>query len=268
MRKGLIVALTLALIGPALGAQPKLEAIAELGFLGFFSHTVQFGRDGTTFDYVDDGGQNVLFPFSRVSAEIVFAPRHRVILLIQPIDIRTEVRLESETIVDGAPFAAGTPMDLRYGFDFYRVSYLYDFDVRPEVELAAGVSFQIRDADIIFAAKDGSDLRRNGGLGPVPILKFRYRRPIGGPYWAAAELDGFYASGRYITGSGNDFVGAILDASLRAGLTVRENIDVFLNLRYLGGGARGDDEDDTGPGDGYTENWLNAYSLSLGARLH
>jgi hypothetical protein len=52
----------------------------------------------------------------------------------------------------------------------------------------------------------------------------------------------------------NDFVGAILDASLRAGFNPRETLDVFLNLRYLGGGAVGKEQDTPGPGDGYTRN--------------
>jgi hypothetical protein len=39
---------------------------------------------------------------------------------------------------------------------------------------------------------------------------------------------------------------------------------VFANLRYLGGGAVGIDDDSTGPGDGYTRNWLHFASLSVG----
>lgn len=58
-------------------------------------------------------------------------------------------------------------------------------------------------------------------------------------------------------------VGAILDASGRYGLTLNRGIDTFLNLRYLGGGSVGIG-DSTGPGDGYTKNWLHFTSLSLG----
>jgi hypothetical protein len=43
-------------------------------------------------------------------------------------------------------------------------------------------------------------------------------------------------------------------------------VDVFLNLRYLGGGARGTDEEEAamGLGDGYSSNWLNTASVTLG----
>jgi hypothetical protein len=239
----------------------------ELGFLSVVSHTIQFGQSGTEFDYVADGGQDVYFPFQRISAEVSFGPRHKVVLLYQPIDVRTETQLTAPLTVYTATFAAGTAMELRYGFDFYRLSYLYDFWKDPRNELAAGLSLQMRDATIVFAAKDGSDTVSNEDVGPVPILKFRWKSYLSPTWWLGSEIDGFYASGRIITGSTNDFVGAILDASLRGGFTPREGLDVFLNLRYLGGGAVGTEEDFPGPGDGFVRNWLHTVSVSLGVTV-
>jgi len=43
---------------------------AELGFLAVASHVIQLGNDGTRFDYRNDGGQDVLFPFFRLSTEL------------------------------------------------------------------------------------------------------------------------------------------------------------------------------------------------------
>ena len=43
------------------------ESSVEIGFFGFFYHKVQFGESGTYFDYVKDGGQDVWFPFRRLS---------------------------------------------------------------------------------------------------------------------------------------------------------------------------------------------------------
>ena len=159
-------------------------------------------------------------------------------------------------------------MELRYGFDFYRISYLFDFWKDPRNELAAGISLQVRDAVIVFAQKDGAKIVSSQGVGPVPILKFRLKRYLGRVFWLGSEIDGFYASGRYITGSSNDFVGAILDASLRAGFTPKEPLDVFLNARYIGGGAVGTDQSAAVGGvDGYTRNWLNTISVSLGVTV-
>ena len=40
-----------------------------------------------------DGGQDVYFPFKRISADFSFGPRHKLVMLYQPIDVRTEVQL-------------------------------------------------------------------------------------------------------------------------------------------------------------------------------
>ena len=131
-------------------------------------------------------------------------------------------------------------------------------------ELAIGLSLQIRNATISFASADGSLFRINEGIGPVPIFKFRTKYPFQSGMWLGTEVDGFYASGKYITGSENDFEGAILDASARIGFEFSEHLDSYLNIRYIGGGAKGQEPDEPGPGDGFTDNWLHTMSISLG----
>jgi hypothetical protein len=238
-----------------------------MGFVGVLKHTIQFGKEGTQFNYVADGGQDVLFPFSRVSAELHLKPRHTIILLYQPLDIRTETYLTEPLVVDTDTFPTGTPMNLRYGFDFYRVSYQYDFWPQPDRELAVGLSLQVRDASISFVPKNGSNARVYDDLGPVPILRFRGRLPITYSSWVGAEIDGFYAQGKVVTGSTNvqsSFRGAILDASLRYGLSLNQSVDAYINARYIGGGASGQQATPQYRGDGYTDNWLNTVSLSVG----
>ena len=73
-----------------------------------------------------------------------------------------------------------------------------------------------------------------------------------------------YAPVKYINGSDSDVVGAIIDFSLRYGIPLDQHKDLFFNIRWIGGGAQGTSSDDDGPGDGYTENWLNFISFSLG----
>jgi hypothetical protein len=164
-------------------------------------------------------------------------------------------------------FPSDTAVELRYGFDFYRLSYLYDFFADPKNELAIGASLQIRDATITFSTKDGTVFLSERDVGPVPALKFRAKYYLNDFVWLGSEIDGIYAAGRGVTGSFTvdpKFVGAIIDASLRAGFTPRPPVDVFLNLRYLGGGAEGRDEDDP---EQYVKNWLHAFSVSLGVTV-
>ena len=237
---------------------------AEVGSLLPVSHKIQFDQDGTYFDYVRDGGQDNIFPFLRFSADLDLGDRHTVVFLYQPLSLESTVSLEEDLLVDDALFAAGTPMKLRYGFDFVRASWMYDLQPERKKELAVGLSLQIRNATIDFRSSDGTLQRSNRDIGPVPILKARIRQPAGETAWWGLEVDGFYAPVSYLNGDNNEVVGAILDASGRYGLTLNRGIDTFLNLRYLGGGAVGIDDDSTGPGDGYTKNWLHFTSLSLG----
>jgi hypothetical protein len=247
----------------------EFRASYEQGWVGVLAHTIQFGVDGTKFDYVRTGRQNILFPFQRFTTELHLKPRHTFVFLYQPLDIRTVATLDSgPLIVDTDTFAQGTPMNLRYGFDFYRVDWQYDLLPDEDRELAFGLGLQIRDASISFASQDGEQLRVYQDVGPVPVLRVRGRFPLGGGSWVAAEVDGFYAQGKFITGSTNvesSFRGAILDASARYGLELTDWLDAFINARYVGGGASGQQVDpENARTDGYTDNWLGAVSLTLG----
>jgi len=245
----------------------RLTGHMELGFLAVVSHRIQFSNDGTYFSYTDEGGQNNLFAVSRLSLDLKLSPRHTLIFLYQPLLLETRALLRNDLRVDGLDFPAGTPMKFVYGFPFYRLSWLYNLSKDPKKELSLGLSLQIRNATIEFESLDGALFRTNNDIGPVPILKVRTRRVFAGGFWIGAEADGFYAPVSYINGSDNEVVGAILDASLRAGLILPKNAEAFLNIRYLGGGAVGT-SDDVGPGDGYVKNWLHFLTVTAGLTLH
>ncbi len=266
----LMVLVSLALGSPAAAQEQDetypgygLTAAAELGFLAALSHKFQNGADGTYFDYVEDGGQDTLYFIGRASLELELKRRHTVIFLYQPLSIETDEVLASDLVVDDETFKAGTPMRFRYDFPFYRVSYLYDFFDAPGLEVALGGSLQIRNATINFTSVDGTQQRTNRSVGPVPALKFRARYTFGNGLFVGTEMDGMYAPVSYLNGDDNEVVGAILDASLRAGVKVTDRIDAFLNLRYLGGGAEGYSDNDK-YGDGYNKNWLHFMTTTAG----
>ena len=243
----------------------QVRLVSEVGFLVVASHVIRQSKDGTRFDYVDEGGQDNAFFVMRHSAELELDGRHTIVALYQPIDLRTSALLRRDVYIDGARFRAGTPLDLRYGFDFYRLSYLFDlFGERARDELSLGLSLQMRNAVIDFTSADGNLRRTNRDVGPVPLLKIRGRLGLPGRAWIGAEVDGIYAPVKYINGSGSDVEGALVDLSLRAGYRVARSLDVFLNARYLAGGAEGTSSEDSGPGDGYNENWLHFFTFSLG----
>ena len=243
-----------------------LSATAEFGFLAVAGHHIQFSESGTYFDYVENGGQDILFAVGRVSADLQIRNRHSIVLLYQPLSLQTGALLDEDLSVDSLVFPAGTPMNFLYEFPFFRVSWMYDVLKNPRHELSLGLSLQIRNATITFSSRDGTLYRDNRDIGPVPILKARGRYTFGNDIWIGAEVDGFYAPVSYLNGSDQEVTGAILDASVRSGLPVlRKRGEVFMNVRYLGGGAVGTNSDETGPGDGFVENWLHFITVSLGA---
>mgnify|MGYP000418242777 CR=1 FL=1 len=215
---------------------------------------------------MEEGGQDVLFPFKRFSFEVDYTDKNTFVFLIQPLRIETEQLLSRDLRIDNEVFEEGTGVRFLYNFPFYRFSYLRNFVNNDCYTFSFGVSAQIRNATISFESLDGTKYRRNSDIGFVPALKLRTSAMINDRWYAELEADGIYAPVSYLNGSDNEIVGAILDSSVRLGYKIEASADAFLNLRYLGGGAVGTDPDSEGPGDGYVSNWLHFFTVSLGAK--
>jgi hypothetical protein len=246
----------------------RMKVVSELGFADVLKHTVQFSKNGSEFDYVKEGGQDILFQYFRLSVEGTIKRRHTIIFLYAPLDLQTNVRLERDVSIDEETFAAGSALDTRYNFPVFRISYLYDLLDDRDDELAFGASLQLRNAIIDFTSADGTKRRTNRNVGPVPVLKLRARKTFDSGLWIGAEIDGFYANIRYINGGDEDILGAVLDANARVGVALTEDLDAFFNVRYFGGGGEGTNTDDTGPGDGFTKNWLHVSTITVGFILY
>jgi hypothetical protein len=261
-----IMILTLSLAALAAPARPgvAVSGTVETGFLAVASHKIQLSENGTYFDYRRAGGQDNLFAVQRYTLDCFFGPKHSLTLLYQPLSLDTREVLREDLMVDSLLYPAGTPMRFLYNFPFFRISYLYNFQEGPERELAVGLSFQIRNATIVFESLDGTLMRTNQDIGPVPVLKFRWRKPLDRRFWVGAEADGFYAPISYLNGSNTEVVGAILDGNVRGGVLLNEPASLFLNLRYLGGGAVGQSAEPEGYGDGYVKNWLHFITVTAG----
>jgi hypothetical protein len=244
----------------------RLTLSADMGFLAVLAHELQDGEAGTRFDYRDEGAQDVLFPVSRFSVTLELGERHRIGLLYQPLELLTRERLGRPLTVDDTTYEAGTDMSFRYGFPFYRASYDYAVWVGRRGSLRLGGGLQLRNATIEFARADGTRLESSRSLGPVPLLRLGARQELGMPFWLELEVDGIYAPIKYLNGDDNGVEGALVDANVRLGIEAGEWWDVFLNARYLAGGAEGTDDDDAA--DSYSYNWLQFFILSVGVSVH
>lgn len=258
-------------------AAVKIFPQAEIGFTKVIEHTIQLGDPDLTdmFNYVTQGGQEILFLFQRFSLDVEIAKRHTVTFLYQPLTIETSTVVPTSTTggltIEDRTYPAGTGIDLKYGFDFWRVSYLFSIVRTDSFNLGAGLSLQLRNASIIFAGTEGDNVRVNQNLGPVPILKLKteYRFPFG--LILGAEVDGFYASSEIFNGADFPFTGWIYDGAVRLGMEVNLLTDLFVSLRILGGGARGTSQYAqnywTDSVSGITDNSLTTFIISVGAKI-
>jgi hypothetical protein len=236
------------------GKEPFIQVIPhfEYGFIGVLDHRYRSGAGetpgagGTDFNFRTMGGQDTLFPYQRYSAEVVLGGRNRVTLLYQPLTLNTRTvagrnGTTAPVYIDDATFDVNTPIDITYGFDFWRASWLYDFARSPATILGAGVSLQIRNASIVFTSVDVVPAERavQQNIGLVPILKARAAHWFTPGFGLDFEADGFYASSAIFNGSGNPFEGWIWDAALSAKTRFTANTSAFLTVRSIGGGARG-----------------------------
>jgi hypothetical protein len=140
--------------------------------------------------------------------------------------------------IDGVDFL-NLPIDIRYGFDFWRLSYLYDFAPSPATILGVGLSLQIRNASIVFTSVDGTKRVVQQNIGPVPIIKARAAHWFTRSFGLDLEVDGFYASSAFFNGSAKPFEGWIWDAALSAKARIQQRSAAYVTVRSIGGGARG-----------------------------
>lgn len=253
----------------------SLNLEAETGTVKVFSHTYRVGPApaNTNFDFVTMGGQEILFPFSRLSAELLIANRHSVTFLYQPLEIATQTVARSAFTIDSVTFAKDSPVDIVYSFPFYRTTYLYDV-LKGDDFLGVGAAIQLRNASIRFSGFDGSgdDVRTvSQNLGIVPALAVKGSFALPGNFSAGFEATGIYASSALFNGATFQFEGSILDASVRVGKAFTNGVEVFLNARFLGGSAAGVSQYPdlywTESQDNETANYLATGSLTLGTRL-
>jgi len=260
-----------SMLTPA-GSNYTITPSAELGFVKVLNNTIQIGSSGTNFNYVSQGGQEILFPYTRFSVDFAVSQRHHFIFLYQPLLFQTQTVARSAFTIDGTTFAAGVPVDVTYSFPFWRFSYLYDFVHTDRWTVGAGASVQLRNASIRFEQADGSQLTVSQNLGIVPILKLHARFQTAGGFFVQSTVDGFYASSAFFNGSTSQFEGSILDASLQTGVALAKGAEAYLGVRFIGGTANGNSSyagtNWTDSQSSFTDNRLATLAVTLGASIH
>ena len=245
MRRTLPILLCIAVASASLFAGPSFKPFIETeqGAIAIIKHNYRNGDDANSadiFDFVTQGGQDNLYPFSRYAVGATIADSHRVWLTYQPLNLVTNVSFRSAVTIGTETFSMGTPMQLTYSFPFYRATYTYDLLSKVEnAVLGVGIAMQIRNVSIRFVPVDGSPafVAQNVGIVPALALYSEYRFPFG--LTLSADIAGSYANLSFLNGATYPFKGSILDASLRMAYDLPNGFALFGTLRYFGGTSDG-----------------------------
>lgn len=124
----------------------------------------------------------------------------------------------------GATYPAGSPLLAVYRFDSYRLTYRYSFVWEEGLEVAAGLTAKIRDAETSLY---GVEARRKTNTGFVPLLNFHVAwRPGNGAFGVVLDADALAAP-----------QGRAEDVLLAATWRFRPGLELRVGYRMVEGGA-------------------------------
>ena len=217
-----------------------VEADFEAGVVAASRNDVRIpGAGGTNLSFVDDLSAGPA-PVFRLRVGYRFADRHLVTLLYAPLRLNATGVLDRDVIFAGQNYPAGSALLGVYRFDSYRLTYRYSFVRNETVEVAAGFTGKIRDAEISLY---GPQTARKTNTGFVPLLNFHFEwRPGGGSFGLVLDADALAAP-----------QGRAEDILLAATWAASDAILVRVGYRTVEGGADNDEV--------YNFTWLH-YAVS------
>jgi hypothetical protein len=147
--------------------EASVESELEAGFVFVGRNDVRNPGKGGTAISLSDELKTDPAPVFWVRLGYRFGERHLVTALYAPLQLNATGTVDRDVSFAGGTYPAGTPLLGVYRFDSYRLTYRYSFIRRAGLELAAGVTAKIRDAEV---ALYGADARVKTNTGFVPLV--------------------------------------------------------------------------------------------------
>ena len=185
------------------------------------------GNTGTLFSLVDDLETDPA-PYFRVRLSYEVAEKHLLSLLAAPLRLDAEGTPDRSIFYEGETFEAGEPLEARYRFDSYRLTYRYRLYGSSKLRFGIGVTAKIRDASIRVEGAARSAEKKNTGL--VPLLNFSLVYRFDSSFGIMLEGDALAAP----QGRAEDVLAALFYEAGR-------HVTVRLGYRILEGGADNDE---------------------------
>ncbi|MDF1501397.1 hypothetical protein [Roseisolibacter sp. H3M3-2] len=222
----LALAAALSAVPCALAAQtPRLVLELEGGAVWQGSNDAEIPNDGsaTRFSLAGITGRGP-WPAGRVYLTWNLGERHGLRALAAPLSVRGTGVPDAAIDFEGRRFAAGAPVEARYTFNSYRLTYRYRVRAAPRTTAWVGVTGKIRDATVALT-QSGTTTRKDD-VGFVPLLHLAGE-------WRAAPRWRLSLDADALAGG----PGRAIDAALKAGYDVRPNVTLQAGYRTLEGGA-------------------------------
>lgn len=216
-----------------------LETGAVLG--GRYNEVRVPGNGGTLFDIAKEFDTQPTF-FYRVRVGYTFGKRHTVSALYAPLAIKSTGVAPRNIDFNGARFNSNSPLDIRYQFNSYRLTYRYDWVSHERFTLGLGLTAKIRDAAIGLTNAQTRSEKTNVGL--VPLVNFYLN-------WQFAERVQLLVEGDALAAR----QGRAEDVFAGLGVRLGDQWTVKAGYRLLEGGAENDEV--------YNFTWFNYASLGL-----
>ncbi|MEL6342228.1 MAG: hypothetical protein AAFV53_03795 [Myxococcota bacterium] len=239
----------------ALAGDAAIQPVAEAGTALIALNVLQQGQNGTRIDLTDEGGQGRLLPSLRFRLDVPHGreDRSRFSLTWQPLEVATRAVPPRDWQVRQLIFPSGEPVDVKYGFSFFRASWQRDLLADEDRTFALGANLQLRTSSQEFIAVSGDQGFSEQEFGPVPSIIIRARRDWPG-VWTELEIDALPIP---------DFSGffGFYEVDARVGLFDARGFEPYIALRGLGGGFAGTSDD------GFVDNQLLLFAVLVGVAV-
>jgi hypothetical protein len=222
------VGVVLALLAVGRPALAQVEADVEAGVVFATRNDTRIpGDGGSKLSLVDDLSTSPA-PAFRLRLGYRIADRHLITALYAPLQINARGSVDRDIAFAGGTYPAGSPLLAVYRFDSYRLTYRYSFVWAEGLDVAAGVTGKIRDAETSLY---GVEARRKTNTGFVPLVNLHVAwRPGNGPFGVLFDADALAAP-----------QGRAEDVHLAATWAFREGLDLRVGYRMVEGGADNDE---------------------------
>jgi hypothetical protein len=224
MTKVTCVLVFLTTVAFALPSSARPETDIESGVVFATRNDARIpGNGGSNLSLVDDL-QTSPAPFFRLRVGYRLRQRHVITALYAPLQVNARGTLDRDVSFMGATYPAGTPLLAVYRFNSYRLTYRYSFIWRDNLEVAAGFTGKIRDAETSLY---GVEARRKTNVGFVPLVNVHVAwRPRGGAFGVLFDADALAAP-----------QGRAEDVLVAATWRARDDLELRVGYRTVEGGA-------------------------------